>query len=184
MEKSLGWQRAMMELADDDEGWRAQLAEVCGWFPSTEMLVNHARGLVKVLTDAERKRAFPYGRGVLPAVLLVWAMQEAMLSDSPVQRIRWCMYRSTTMTLRPDPARVASRAERVDVELALPAPVSPNYQVRHVPKPALPLGSNIMEDDMDDVLVISDDHEEGEGDALQMVAAVAVEDGKAMPIDV
>ena len=71
MERSLGWQRAMMDLAGDDEGWRAQLTEVCGWFPSTEMLVNHARGLVKVLTDAERKRAFPYGRGVPPVVLLV-----------------------------------------------------------------------------------------------------------------
>ena len=84
MEKSLGWQRAMMDLVDDDEGWRTQLTEVCGWFPSTEMLVNHARGLVKVLTDAERKRTFPYDRGVPPAFLFVWAMREATLSDSPV----------------------------------------------------------------------------------------------------
>ena len=60
----------------------AQLTKVCGWFPSTEMLVNHARGLVKVLTDAEKKRAFPYGCGVPPALLLVWAMREATLSDS------------------------------------------------------------------------------------------------------
>ena len=156
------------------------MTEVCGWFPSTEMLVNHARGLVKVLTDAERKRAFPYGRGVPPAVLLVWAMREATLSDSPVQRARWWMYRSTTMTLRPDSARVASRAERVDVELALPAPVSPDYLVRHVPKPVLPLGSDVVEE----VLVIPDDHEEGEEDAVQMVAPVAVEGGKTMPIDV
>ena len=141
--------------------------EVCGWFPSTEMLVNHARGLVEVLTDGEKKRAFPYGRGVPPAVLLVWEMREATLSDSPVQRIRWWMYRSTTMTLRPDSARVASRAERVDVELALPAPVSPDYQVRHVSKPVLPL-----------------DQEEGEEDVVQMVAPVAVEGGKTMPIDV
>ena len=173
-----------MKLAGDDEGWRAQLAEVCGWFPSTEMLVNHARGLVKVLTDAEKKRAFPYGCGVPPALLLVWAMREATLSDSPVQRARWWMYRSTTMTLRPDPARVASRAEHVDVELALPAPVSPDYQVRHVPKPVLPLGSDIVEDDVDEVLLIPDDPEEGEEDAVQMVAPVAVEGGKTMPIDV
>ena len=55
MERSLGWQRAMMKLAGDDEGCRAQLTEVCGWFPSTEMLVNHARGLVKVLTDHYKK---------------------------------------------------------------------------------------------------------------------------------
>ena len=155
-----------MDLAGDDEGWRAQLTEVCGWFPSTEMLVNHARGLVKVLTDAEKKRAFPYGRGVLSAVLLVWAMREATLSDSPVQRARWWMYRSTTMTLRPDPARVASRAERVDVELALPAPVSPDYQFRHVPKPVLPLGSDIVEDNVDEVLLIPDDPKEGEEDAV------------------
>ena len=89
MERSLGWQQAMIELAGNDEAWRVQLMEVCGWFPSTEMLVNHARGLVKVLTDAERNRAFPYGRGVSQAVLLVWAMREATLSDSPVQRSRW-----------------------------------------------------------------------------------------------
>ena len=156
-----------MDLAGDDEGWRAQLTEVCGWFPSTEMLVNHARGLVKVLTDAEKKRAFPYGCSIPPALLLVWAMREATLSDSPVQRARWWMYRSTTMTLRPDSARVASRAERVDVELALPAPVSPDYQVCHMSKPMLPL-----------------DHEEGEEDAVQMVALVAVEGVKTMPIDV
>ena len=107
------------------------------------MLVNHARGLVKILTDAERKRAFLYGRGVPQTVLLVWAMREATLSDSPVQRARWWMYRSTTMPQRPDPARVASRAERVNVELALPAPASPGYQVRHVSAPVQPLGSDI-----------------------------------------
>ena len=94
------------------------------------------------------------------------------------------MYHSTTMTLRPDSARVASRAERVDVELALPAPVSPDYQVRHVLKPVLPLGSDVVEDDVEEVLVIPDDHEEGEEDAVQMVAPVAVEGGKTMPIDV
>ena len=156
------------------------MTEVCGWFPSTEMWVNHACGLVKVLTDAEKKRAFPYGRGVPPALLLMWAMREATLRDSPIQRARWWMYRSTTMTLRPDPTRVASRAERVDVELALPAPVSPDYHVRHMPNPVLPLGS----DDVEEVLVIPDDHEEGEEDAVQMVAPVAVEGGKTMPIDV
>ena len=77
------------------------------------------------------------------------------------------MYRSTTMTLQPDSARVASRADRVDVELAVPVPVSLDYQVHHVSKPVLPL-----------------DHEEGEEDAVQMVAPVAVEGGKTMPIDV
>ena len=148
------------------------------------MLVNHARGLVKVLTDAERKHAFLYGRGVPPALLLVWAMREATLSDSPVQRARWWMYRSTTMTLRPDPACVASMAERIDVELAIPAPVSPDYQVRHVSKPVLPFGSDVMGDDVEEVLVIPDDDEEGEEDAVQMIAPVAVEGGKTMPIDV
>ncbi|EMS61564.1 putative mixed-linked glucan synthase 8 [Triticum urartu] len=81
-----------------------------------------SKDLVKVLTDAKRKRAFPYGRGIPPAVLLVWAM-----------------------------------ADRVDVELAVPAPVSPDYQVRHVSKPVLPL-----------------DHEEGEEDAVQMVESEEV----------
>ena len=74
--------------------------------------------------------------------------------------------------------------ECVDVELGLPAPVSPDYQVRHVPKPVLPLGSDVVEDDVDEVLLIPDDPEEGEEDAVQMVAPVAVEGGKTMPIDI
>ena len=37
---------------------------------------------------------------------------------------------------------------------------------------------------MDEVLVIPDDHEEGEEDAVQMVVPDAVEGGKIMPIDV
>ena len=94
------------------------------------------------------------------------------------------MYRSTTMTLRPDSARIASKVDRVDVELAVLAPVSPDYQVRHVPKPVLPLGSDVVEDDVEEVLVIPDDHEEGEEDDVQMVAPVAIEDGKTMPINV
>ena len=94
------------------------------------------------------------------------------------------MYRSTTMTLRPDSARVTSRADRVDIELALPAPVSPDYQVRHVSVPVQPLGSDVMEDDVDEVLVILDDDEEGKEDTMQMVAPVAIKGGKIMPIDV
>ena len=43
------------------------------------------------------------------------------------------------MMLRPDSARIVSSADRVDVELVVPAPVSPDYQVRHVSKPVLPL---------------------------------------------
>ena len=75
-------------------------------------------------------------------------------------------------------------AERIDVELAIPALVSPDYQVLHVPKPVLPLGYDIVVDDLDEVLLIPDDPEEGEEDAVQMVAPVAVEGGKTMPIDV
>ena len=86
--------------------------------------------------------------------------------------------------MRPDPARVASRVKSVDVEIAVPAPVSPDYQVRHVTMPVQRLGFDIMEDDVDEVLVIPDDHEEGEEDAMQMVASVAVEGGKTMPIDI
>ena len=37
---------------------------------------------------------------------------------------------------------------------------------------------------MDEVLLIPDDPEEGEEDAVQMVAPVAVEGGKTMPINV
>ena len=53
-----------------------------------------------------------------------------------------------------------------------------------MPKPVLPLSSDVVEDDVEEVLVIPDDHEEGEEDAVQMVAPVAVEGGKTMPIDV
>ena len=51
-------------------------------------------------------------------------------------------------------------------------------------KPVLSLGSDVVEDDVEEVLVIPDDHEEGEEDVVQMVAPVAVEGGKTMPIDV
>ena len=53
-----------------------------------------------------------------------------------------------------------------------------------MPKPVLPLGSDVVEDDVDEVLLIPDDPEEGEEDAVQMVAPVAIEGGKTMPIDV
>ena len=45
------------------------------------------------------------------------------------------------------------------------------------------MGSDVVEDDVDEVLVIPDDDEEGEEDAMQIVAPVAVEGGKTMPIE-
>ena len=88
------------------------------------MLANHARGLIDVMTDDEKRRALVDGPGTPPANILRFAMAETR-SDDPRQRARWWMYRSaTTQQPQPDPKRVWSRMERVhDVVLALPAPV-------------------------------------------------------------
>ena len=127
MDNTPAWQRAIEDLAGDDDALRADLKEISRWFPSGQMLLHHARGLVKVMTDDEKHRAMP-APGVAPVLVLSFAMAETR-SDDPRQRARWWMYRSaTTPSSHPDPFRVSSRMQRVnDVVLTLPAPVNTAY---------------------------------------------------------
>ncbi|KAI4984787.1 hypothetical protein ZWY2020_017417 [Hordeum vulgare] len=103
MDQSIAWQKAVQDLAGDNQEIREELREITGWFPSIEMTRNHARGLIKV-----------------------------QHTTYPTQRTRWWMYRSSRMTApQPDLTRLASRTERVtDVVVALPAAVlDPEVQI-------------------------------------------------------
>ncbi|KAI5016981.1 hypothetical protein ZWY2020_037359 [Hordeum vulgare] len=131
MDASIG-QYAMQDLAGDNEEIREQLREITSWFPSIEMMRNHARGLIKVMREDEKVRAFPPGYCVPPSAVILWAMREVQRSTNPKQRARWWMYRSLRMTApQPDPTRIASRTERVtDAVLALPVAVhEPDVQI-------------------------------------------------------
>ncbi|KAE8799077.1 hypothetical protein D1007_25623 [Hordeum vulgare] len=154
------------------------------------MMRNHARGLVKVMTEAEKLRAFPSGQSIRVAIVLLWAMREVTTSNDPLQRARWWMYRSSTMPPLSDIHRVASRAKHVsDVVVALPTPVNNTYWGRLHPE--ILLGPSDDSDDehvsndesSDDFIVFSDDEEEAE---VEMVGPVvfAVEGEKEIPIDV
>ncbi|KAI5005549.1 hypothetical protein ZWY2020_032792 [Hordeum vulgare] len=129
MYKSLGWQQAVKDLADDNKEIRKQRREIARWFPSMAMMRNHALGLVKVMHDNEKARAFPTGYGMLPPAVLLWAMREVQCSPDPRQRSRWWMYRSPKMTPpQPDPTCLASMTEGItDVVPAIPAPVNTTY---------------------------------------------------------
>ena len=80
MDGSLGWQRAVEDLAGNDQAARAELQEIARWFPSIQMMRNHARGLIKAMTDDERHRAMPNGNfgvvGIHSAKILQFAMGE------------------------------------------------------------------------------------------------------------
>ncbi|KAI5002358.1 hypothetical protein ZWY2020_027008 [Hordeum vulgare] len=107
MDQSIAWQNFVQDLAGDNQEIHEQLREITGWFPSIEMMRNHARGLIK-------------------------AMREVQHTTDPTQHARWWMYRSSRMTApQPDPTRLASRTERVtDVVLALSAAVlDPEVQI-------------------------------------------------------
>ncbi|KAI5016327.1 hypothetical protein ZWY2020_006178 [Hordeum vulgare] len=54
MDASIGWQKAVQDLAGDNEEIREQLREITGWFPSIEMMRNHARGLIKVMREDKK----------------------------------------------------------------------------------------------------------------------------------
>ncbi|KAI5008215.1 hypothetical protein ZWY2020_009263 [Hordeum vulgare] len=96
------------------------------------MMRNHARGLIKVMREDEKVRAFPPGYCIPPSAVILWAMREVQRSTDLKQRARWWMYHSSRMTtLQPDPTRLASRTERVtDAVIALPAAVhEPDVQI-------------------------------------------------------
>ncbi|KAI5002220.1 hypothetical protein ZWY2020_026870 [Hordeum vulgare] len=132
MDQSIAWQKAVQDLAGDNQEICEQLREITGWFPSIEMMRNHARGLIKVMREDEKLCAFPPGYCVPPSSVILWVMRELQRTTDPTQRARWWMYRSSRMTApQPDPTRLASRTERVtDVVLALPAAVlDPEVQI-------------------------------------------------------
>ncbi|KAI5007793.1 hypothetical protein ZWY2020_008841 [Hordeum vulgare] len=87
------------------------------------MMRNHARGLIKVMREDEKVRAFPPGYCVPPFAIILWVMREVQRFTDPKQHARWWMYRSWRMTTpQSDPTCLASRTERVtDAVLALPA---------------------------------------------------------------
>ncbi|KAI5013229.1 hypothetical protein ZWY2020_028183 [Hordeum vulgare] len=96
MDRILGWHKVVEELTGNNQELRAQYREIAGWFASVQMMRNHARGLVKVMTAAEKQHAFPRGFIVPPVTILLWAMCEAEGSPNPRQRAHWWMYRSST----------------------------------------------------------------------------------------
>ncbi|KAE8807781.1 hypothetical protein D1007_15941 [Hordeum vulgare] len=192
IDDSLGWQKAVEDLAGNNQQLRAQYREIARWFPSVQMMRNHARGLAKVMTVAEKQRAFPAGFNIpLPTVLL-WAMRETQLSPDPRQRSRWWMYRSsTTPPACKDPARVANRAEHVtDAVLALPAPINTAYWENRNPWVLRPDDdsdddtSEDSDDEVEELVVLSDEVEEEP--IVQLLAPVidVVEGDKNRHIDV
>ena len=189
----MDWQLAIEALAGNNQEMRAQYREIARWFPSLAMLRNHARGLVKVMTPAERQRAFPAGRTVPPATILLWAMREVQRSPDPRQRARWWMYRSSTT-----PPAAADHV--TDAVLALPAPINNAYWERRNPWVLGPSDdsdgessddessdddedepSDDSDDEVDEVVVLSDDEPE-----VQLLAPVldAVEGDRNLPIHV
>ncbi|KAI4999489.1 hypothetical protein ZWY2020_004078 [Hordeum vulgare] len=102
MEQSLGWQKAIEDLAGNHVQIREQYREIARWFPSVQMMRNIARSLVKVMTEAEKLHGFPGGQSIPAATVLLWALREATTSNDPLQRARWWMYRSSTVPPLPD----------------------------------------------------------------------------------
>ncbi|KAI5000164.1 hypothetical protein ZWY2020_004753 [Hordeum vulgare] len=47
MDQSIAWQKVVQDLAGNNQEISEQLREITGWFPSIEMMRNHARGLIK-----------------------------------------------------------------------------------------------------------------------------------------
>ncbi|KAE8771469.1 hypothetical protein D1007_56637 [Hordeum vulgare] len=106
MDQSITWQKAVQDLAGNNQKIREQLREITGWFPSIEMMRNYARGLIKVMREDEKLRAFHRGYCIPPSSVLLWAMWE------------------------PGPTRLASRERVTDAILALPAVVlDPEVQI-------------------------------------------------------
>ena len=107
----------MSRFCKGDSEKRADVEEICNRFPSLQMCVDHARGLIVVATDDEKKTMFPDGRPIPAISVFLWAMNEAEKSPDPRQRARWYEYRSRR---RPPPPPVEGL---VGVVVAVPAAV-------------------------------------------------------------
>ncbi|KAE8817897.1 hypothetical protein D1007_04245 [Hordeum vulgare] len=73
---------------------RADVEQICNWFPSLHMFVDHARGLIVVATKNEKKTLLPGDRGDIPVIVFHTAMNKVENPQDPRQRLRWYMYRS------------------------------------------------------------------------------------------
>ncbi|KAI4969838.1 hypothetical protein ZWY2020_000752 [Hordeum vulgare] len=70
------------DLAGDNTEIREQLREITGWFPSIEMMRNHACGLIKVMREDE-KLLLPRPSAP-PSAAILWAVRRC--SASPTRR--------------------------------------------------------------------------------------------------
>ena len=50
------WEEAVGKFCQGDLEKRANVEEICSWFPSLQMFIDHGRGLIKVLTAMRRNR--------------------------------------------------------------------------------------------------------------------------------
>ncbi|KAI5009010.1 hypothetical protein ZWY2020_010058 [Hordeum vulgare] len=155
MEHSLGWQKAIEDLASNHVQIRQQYREIARWFPSVQMMRNHASGLVKVMTEAEKLRAFPSDQRIPAATVLLWAMQE---STSP------------TSSLLPAPVN-NTYSDHLHAEILLGP--SDDSDDEHVSDG----------ESSNDFIVLSDDEEEAAVEMVGPMVA-AVEGDKEIPIDV
>ncbi|KAI4984571.1 hypothetical protein ZWY2020_017201 [Hordeum vulgare] len=91
MDDSLGWKKAVEELAGNNQQLRAQYREIARWYPSVQMMRNHACGLVKVTTFAEKQHAFPAGFNIPPpTILLTEHVTDAVLAlPAPINTAYW-----------------------------------------------------------------------------------------------
>ncbi|KAI4980702.1 hypothetical protein ZWY2020_021187 [Hordeum vulgare] len=167
MEQSLDRQKAIEYLAGDNVEICQQYREIARWFPCVQMMRNHAHDLMKVMTDAEKLRAFPGGLNIPAATLILWEMWEVYFSPTRTTR-RWWIYNSYTVSpTQPNQERVASRAEHVsDALIALPASVNTVFWDRLNPSVMGP-DDDSNNEASDGFVVLSDDEEE-----VQMVGFV------------
>ncbi|KAE8773693.1 MATE efflux family protein 3, chloroplastic [Hordeum vulgare] len=153
MDRILGWHKVVEELTGNNQELRAQYREIAGWFASVQMMRNHARGLVKVMTAAEKQHAFPRGFIVPPVTILLWAMCEAEGSPNPRQRAHWWMYRSsTTPPAGEDHVRVTCAAagavlDEVEGHKNLPIDVEKLPEVADLPE-AVVVKQEVLEEDV------------------------------------
>ncbi|KAI5009780.1 hypothetical protein ZWY2020_011917 [Hordeum vulgare] len=94
MDASIGCQKAVQDLAGDNEEIREELWEIMGWFPSIEMMRNH---VVPDQGHARGRRSVP-SRLSCPTFRRHPLGNEGGATPTDKQRARWWMYRLSKMT--------------------------------------------------------------------------------------
>ncbi|KAI4997859.1 hypothetical protein ZWY2020_053201 [Hordeum vulgare] len=131
MDQSIAWQKAVQDLAGDNQEIREQLREMTGWFPSIEMMRNHAHGLIKMMREDEKLRAFPPATASHLPLSSFGRRGRCSVPPTRCSAQGGGCTASRMTAPQPDPTRLASRTERVtDAVLALPAVVlDPEVQI-------------------------------------------------------